>query len=127
MSRTLRDAVLGFIAADDDAKLWGMEPDDFTNAPDCDVMSDRFVTFLARYGITGTRLDLTTSSPCDTLVGPYHAVVEVNGICVDWTARQFYNANYVSGILDASQIPCPLLFVRGGQYPIPTIIIEESA
>lgn len=123
---TLRDHILAFIDHDDDAKLWGMEPDDFADAPDCHIMSDRFVEFLAQRGVEARRLELLTSSSADTMVGPYHAVAEVSGICIDWTARQFYNALYVQSILDASDIPCPLLFVRGGQYPIPSINAEED-
>jgi len=124
--KTLRDLIIEFIDQDDDAKAWGSDPDEFESVDaDCHPMSTRFRDFLIRNHRDARLVELECSSPIDTMVGPYHAVVETDGLCVDWTARQFYNV--LNFRLAYDEIPCPLIFVAGGPYPLPDIIISEEA
>jgi hypothetical protein len=124
-----RDLLLRFLEEDDDAKLWGGAREDFENAPDCDVMAYRFANWLNDHSGIATVVKVEMSSPFDSILGEHYFTV-VDGIAIDWTARQFYN---VEGrdtwniVEDESEIPCPLLFVWPGTYPLPTLTAREIA
>lgn len=124
---TLGEYVKMFATLDPDAVGWGSTPDEFEEIEaDCHPMSQRFVDFLGRNGIKARVVELELSSHLDPgFVGPYHAVAEVDGLWIDWTARQFHN---VQGFrLEASEIPCPVIWPAGSPYPLPDIIVEETA
>jgi hypothetical protein len=119
----LRDLLLEFIDSDPDAASWGSEPEEFAEAPDCDVMAERFVEFAKADGYEAEVVECDVSAVYESCVDKHWFAV-VDGIGVDWTARQFHNVQ--GQPLDYSQIPCPLLFVWPGPYPIPTLTLEEA-
>lgn len=115
-----------FLDEDEDARRWGGTRDDFADAPDCDVMADRFANWLGEQGIISGVASVRMSSPYEHTLGEHYFTV-VRGIAVDWTARQFYNVRGATSLIvnDESEIPCPLLFVWPGPYPLPTLNAEE--
>lgn len=131
-----RQLLMEFLDEDDDAKAWGGLRDDFVDAPDCDVMADRFANWLGARGIVAGVATVQMSSPYESVLGTHYFTV-VHGIAVDWTARQFYNVRGPSFAIDAlhgkeryivqdeSEIPSPLLFVWPGPYPLPTLEATE--
>ena len=113
---------LAFLAQDDDAKAWGATPDEFDDAPDCDVMAERFVRFATTHGLTANVVRVKIEATFDGCTD-LHWFAVVEGVGFDWTARQFHNVEGMD--LDHSEIPCPLLFLWPGPYPLPTITAEE--
>lgn len=117
-------ACLRFLELDRDAMLWGATPDEFSQAPDCDVMSRRFADFLWLLGWSAEAIRLDTYSATDTMCGPEHWVTEVDGLWVDWTARQFHNVE--GQPLSFSEIACPTIFIADSpHHPVPTIILSR--
>lgn len=123
---TLRDIIIEFIDRDDAAKAWGGEPDDFRDTElDCVPVSERFRDLLIEHGREARVVHLEMDCFTDSLVGN-HAVVEIEGLYIDWTARQWFDVNQFR--LTYDEIPCPLVFVAGGPYPLPDLhIISEEA
>lgn len=122
----LRDICLTFLEQDDDAKSWGGEPDDFADAPDCNVMAKRFDRFvMIEYGLSADAVKVKIEARDDSCTDlHWFTVIDGMGVAVDWTARQFHNVQGMD--LDVSEIPSPLLFLWPGPYPLPTITAEEA-
>lgn len=118
----LRDLCLRFLAEDEDAQLWGQHPDDFSDAPDCDVMTKRFAQFATAEGLPADVVRVELNAPLDTMGGGPHWFAVINGVAFDWTARQFYDVHGVNFAYD--EIPQPLLFLWPGPYPLPGIDID---
>lgn len=121
-----RDLLLEFVEQDPDVSdWWGGTPEEFAEAPDCDVIATRFANYLADHGIVSRVVKVTMHSPYDDMLGDHYFTV-IQGIAVDWTARQFHNV-FVSPAgdrLDVDQIPSPLLFLWPGPYPLPTLVAQ---
>lgn len=118
----LADIFEEFTKANAEARLWGRQPDEFTDAADCDVVSRAFMWFLRdRYGIDSTVVGVHA-----TYEGGedhhFFTVLDECGLAVDWTARQFHNVTDFP--LAHDQIPYPLLFAWPGPYPLPGFEVE---
>ena len=109
-----------FLEQDDDAKLWGGTPEEFTNAPDCNVLAERFAWWvMANYGKSADVVVVDMVAATDDIGGGPHWFTVIDGVAFDWTARQFHN---VLGMpLAYDEIPSPLLFLWPGPYPLPML------
>lgn len=107
-----------FFFIDDDAKFWGSDPDQFADAPDCNVMAERFKHFLGVRGIESRVVKVMVRAE-DECTDVHYFTVTSEGVAFDWTARQFHNLEGMPLAYD--QIPCPLAFIWPGPYPLPTI------
>lgn len=119
----LRTLCMAFLDQDDDAKAWGSTPEEFTDAPDCDVMAKRFAHFAETNGHPAEVVQVNVHAEFEGCTD-IHLFTVIDGVAVDWTARQFHNVEGVN--LDASEIPSPLLFLWPGPYPLPTITVQED-
>lgn len=121
----MKRAISDFIIEDDDAHTWFHTTDANTDdCPDCDVMSERFVAFLARRGIESRVVHVRPPTPQPWYSDHWFVVAGV--IAVDWTAKQFWNVHEdMSEWIDATLIPVPLCFAWPGDYPFPNVTFEE--
>lgn len=110
-----------FLDKDAEVYAWGSYPEDFADAPDCDIMADRFKEFLALRGVESRAICVRVGS--DDITDLHWFTVTEDGLGVDFTARQFHNVRGQS--LDYDQIPCPLIFLWPGHYPLPGLEMEE--
>jgi hypothetical protein len=109
-----------FLDSDHDALGWASLYPDESNweSPDCDVMSERFLSMARASGLGGF---LVRAESLDEGV---HWFVVISGddprpdVAVDWTAKQFWNAGFPAPATDPSLIPCPLVFEWPGHYPL---------
>jgi GNAT superfamily N-acetyltransferase len=114
-----------FVAEDEDARWWSsatraaMDLDGVSGPerPACEQMSDRFASWLGDQGVTATVVHGENAAyRHDPLVG-HHRWVEVDGVCYDFTVRQFHN---VAGPVGAFALKCrvPLTWPAGQPHPL---------
>ena len=121
VSGTVESLSSRFLDSNQDARGWKfLFPDESDwESPDCDVMSEQFLAFAQAEGFVGhlVRVDSVDEGQ------HWFTVVTVAGetIAFDWTARQFYNAGYPAPSTDPALIPCPLVFVWPGSYPLDVV------
>ena len=89
-------------------------------------MSERFAAFLRLFHREAEAVELVAFSVTDPMCGPEHWVTEVDGLWVDWTARQFHNVEGMDLAYD--EIACPTIYVAGNpHHPVPTILAERKS
>lgn len=110
-----------FLHATPDAQMW-LE-DDFSEAPDCDVIAHLFLGWALGSGILAQNVTVRMNSPYEATLDEHVFTVLDNGTAIDWTARQFHNCEGMP--LEADQIPVPLIFLWPGDYPLPDLIATE--
>ena len=118
MSETLA-ALLEEFAGTGDAALWAAYPDlddagqDRSDEVACEQMSARFVRRAREAGLDAT---LVVGTDADEPLVEEHWWAQVEGLNVDWTARQFHNLEHPANPAHAD-LPCPLLW-RGDEHPV---------
>lgn len=118
MSRSL-ETLLEEFAGTGDAALWSAYPDlddagqDRSDEVACEQMSRRFAELAAAAGLVTS---LVRGSDADEPLVDEHWWVQVDGVNVDWTARQFHNLEHPANPAHAD-LPCPLVW-RGAEHPV---------
>jgi hypothetical protein len=112
-----------FFINDADARDWTSNPDTFREAPDCDVMAGRFLRHLMLRGISARVVQVKVTAD-DPMTDVHYFTVIDDGVAFDFTARQFYSLDGMP--LTYDEIPCPLVFLYPGPYPLPTIHETEE-
>lgn len=120
MMSTLAALVAAFVEESVFAQPW--RDLDFEESEDCDVVTAAFVAYASERGLDVEAVKVEMTSPLESMLGE-HWFALVDGVAIDFTARQFHN---VAGMpLSAAQIPIPLVFLWPGEYPLPTLTAEE--
>lgn len=123
---TLGEVVLEFSRTNPMVAAWRAHPQELIpDDMDCDVVSAAFADLCAQRGLPALVVRLEPPTPQPWYDEHYVTVVE--GMVIDWTARQFYNAaSDRRDWSDPDVIPCPLIYPRGlGIYPVVGVDLEE--
>lgn len=131
----ITDVVTGFIAHHPDLTTpWRTAELEFSE--DCDVLSDAFAAYCRARGLTAETVQVTMSSPLETMLDIHYFTVVTFGpaggcsddgvrLAIDFTARQFHNCGGMP--LDILDIDFPLMFAWPGDYPLPTLTATPEA
>lgn len=128
VTSALGEVVLEFSRTNPMVAAWRAHPQELVpDDMDCDAVSAAFADLCARRGLPALVVRL------EPTYGPQpwydeHYVTVVEGMVIDWTARQFYNAAAdKEDWIDPDLIPCPLIYPRGlGIYPVVGVDLEEA-
>ena len=113
-----------FRRANKDARDWERAGRVSHEFPDCDVMSRAFTAFARAEGYGADTIKVGPPSP-EPWYGDHWFTV-IDGIGIDWTARQFYNvAEDMTEWIDPIHIPVPLIFAWPGEFPVPGVTFTQ--
>ena len=120
-----------FLHEDLDAQGWAfLYPDESAwESPDCDEMSRRFLQLARAEGLDGYLIraeSLDEGSHWFTVLALSGSADATDMVAVDWTARQFYNADHPRVPADPGSIPCPLVFDWPGPYPLDRVSFHSE-
>lgn len=104
---------------------WLAYPDvDLPDGMDCLEVSNAFTKVCQTNGLTARTIRLEPPEPQPWYAE--HYVTLVGDTCVDWTARQFYNAAQdPADWKDPNTIDTPLVYPRNEGYPLDWVRLEE--